>query len=106
MIAELYLANSRQTRERETSAYLRTLTGKFPNAAVLLCCLLSALIGEWLTFDHTFKITKKETVAHGDSTRINVMEGGLFVVNNERNLIITFVSYLRKHFDINVLKSV
>ncbi|KAJ3523711.1 hypothetical protein NM688_g8682 [Phlebia brevispora] len=70
LISDIYLEFVRRTREAESSAYLRTLTGVT------------------ISFDHTFKLAKKAKIVHKDGSRKDLMSGGLFSAVNERNEII------------------
>ncbi|KAI0066538.1 hypothetical protein BV25DRAFT_1912599 [Artomyces pyxidatus] len=72
LISDVLLEFSKRTREAESAAYMRTLTG--------IC----------ISLDNTFKVVKKATVADKHHHHDKLMKGGILSVINERNEIISW----------------
>lgn len=80
LVTQVYLELSKQTRDAESWAYLRTLTGSLISLPILHDVLLIAVtcvnaLGICLSFDHTFKLSKKATVVSSSGQHQQVIRG-------------------------------
>jgi hypothetical protein len=102
MITEVFVEFSARTRQAESEQYLRTLTGalnifnsptRCPNF-----CIISAIS---IVLDHTFKAPAKALVVDSHRKHTRPMKGGLLSALNESDLILAWVRFQIKPYQLS-----
>jgi hypothetical protein len=92
LITDVYIMFSDQTRNSESQAYLRTLTGQFSSDAGTLQFPAHHATAKCLSLDNTFKVSSKATVVDKDGKHSKLTKGGILNVLNEVNETLAWVS--------------